>query len=206
MFMAMLARHCDHALDLAAEEFLQDPASAPRRLRRPQPDDERQHASGAEQLWSESWYFDAVSADGALGAYVRVGSYPNLGVCWYTACMCGPGRPTWPAWAGPWQRREPAMVSPGRPKGTAGGHGVPLGTATRGAAGLKKNGIPSSSGAVHGHRYNARILARHIARTYFEIDPARPTLKRDDVLDYLLSELSRAPGLFDLGFALRVSI
>ena len=70
------------------------------------------------------------------------------------------------------------------------------GTATRGAPGLKKNGIPSSSGAVHGHRYNARILARHIARTYFGIDPARPTLKRDEVLGYLLSELSRAPELW----------
>jgi hypothetical protein len=70
------------------------------------------------------------------------------------------------------------------------------GTATRGAPGLKKNGIPSSSGAVHGHRYNARILARHIARTYFGIDPARPTLKRQEVLDYLLTELSRAPELW----------
>ena len=70
------------------------------------------------------------------------------------------------------------------------------GTATRGAPGLKKNGIPSSSGAVHGHRYNARILARHIARTYFGIDPARPTMKRDEVLSYLLSELSRAPELW----------
>ncbi len=70
------------------------------------------------------------------------------------------------------------------------------GTVTRGAPGLKKHGLPSSSGAVHGHRYNARILARHIARTYFGVDPARPTLRRDEVLGYLLSEVTRAPELW----------
>jgi thioredoxin reductase len=70
------------------------------------------------------------------------------------------------------------------------------GTVTRGAPGLKKHGLPSSSGAVHGHRYNARILARHIARTYFGIDPARPTLKREDVLGYLLAEITHAPELW----------
>jgi thioredoxin reductase len=70
------------------------------------------------------------------------------------------------------------------------------GTMTRGAPGLKKHGLPSSSGAVHGHRYNARILARHIARKYFGIDPARPVLKSEDVLGYLLSEVSRAPELW----------
>lgn len=70
------------------------------------------------------------------------------------------------------------------------------GTATRGAQGLKKHGLPSSSGAVHGHRYNARILARHIAQKYFGIDPARPVLKREDVLGYLLSEITRAPELW----------
>jgi thioredoxin reductase len=70
------------------------------------------------------------------------------------------------------------------------------GTVTRGAPGLKKHGLPSSSGAVHGHRYNARILARHIAQKYFNVDPARPQLKRDDVLPYVLAELTRAPELW----------
>ena len=78
--------------------------------------------------------------------------------------------------------------------------GVPdlyfAGTVTRGAPGLKKHGLPSSSGAVHGHRYNARILARHIAQSYFGIDPARPHLKRDDVLRYILAEVTRAPELW----------
>jgi thioredoxin reductase len=78
--------------------------------------------------------------------------------------------------------------------------GVPdlyfAGTATRGAPGLKKHGLPSSSGAVHGHRYNARILARHIAQKYFANDPARPQLAADAVLPYLLAELTRAPELW----------
>ncbi len=30
----------------------------------------------------------------ASALYVRIGLYPNLGVCWYTALVCGPGRPT----------------------------------------------------------------------------------------------------------------
>ena len=78
--------------------------------------------------------------------------------------------------------------------------GVPnlyfAGTATRGAPGLKKHGLPSSSGAVHGHRYNARILARHIAQKYFGVDPARPVLKADEVLSYVLREVTRAPELW----------
>ena len=78
--------------------------------------------------------------------------------------------------------------------------GVPdlyfAGAVTRGAPGLKKHGLPSSSGAVGGHRYNGRILARHIAQKYFGIDPARPVLQRDAVLPYLLSELAHAPELW----------
>lgn len=78
--------------------------------------------------------------------------------------------------------------------------GVPdlyfAGTVTQGAPGLKKHGLPSSSGAVGGYRYNARILARHVARKYFGIDPARPTLARDEVIPYLLSEATRGPELW----------
>jgi hypothetical protein len=60
---------------------------------RPDAHDEGRHAPSGEQLWNESWYFDAVSEDGSLGAYVRIGLYPNLGVAWYTAYVTGPGRP-----------------------------------------------------------------------------------------------------------------
>lgn len=70
------------------------------------------------------------------------------------------------------------------------------GAITRGAPGLKKHGLPSNSGAVHGHRYNARVLARHLARTYFGIDPDRPRLAASAVVPYLLSEATHAPELW----------
>ncbi len=94
MFMTMLARHSQHALDLAAEELLPDAHSAPAAPLRPAPQDESKHEPSAEPLWNESWYFDAIAPDGSIGAYVRIGIYPNLGRCWYTALVCGPGRPT----------------------------------------------------------------------------------------------------------------
>ena len=46
------------------------------------------------------------------------------------------------------------------------------GTISQGAAGLKKHGLPANSGAVHGARYNARVLARHIAATRFRVPAA----------------------------------
>src|SRR3954464_8120075 len=61
---------------------------------RPEPVDEGRHEPGPEQLWNESWYFDAISEDGTLGLYTRLGLYPNLGVSWITAVVCGPGRDT----------------------------------------------------------------------------------------------------------------
>jgi hypothetical protein len=49
---------------------------------------------------------------------------------------------------------------------------------------------------VHGHRYNARFLARHLAQKYFGIDPDRPQVKPAEVLPYLLAEVTRAPELW----------
>ena len=70
------------------------------------------------------------------------------------------------------------------------------GTITQGAAGLKKHGIPSNSGAVQGHRYNARVLARHLAESHFDVrTPARP-IEPSHVVPFLLSELSHGPELW----------
>jgi hypothetical protein len=55
--------------------------------------DEGRHPVGPERLWNESWYFDLVDEDAGLGAYVRLGLYPNMGVAWYTAYVTGPERP-----------------------------------------------------------------------------------------------------------------
>jgi thioredoxin reductase len=70
------------------------------------------------------------------------------------------------------------------------------GTITQGAPGLKKHGIPSYSGAVHGHRYNARILASRLAENAFGIAPTHPEIALADLRDYLLAEATRAPELW----------
>lgn len=70
------------------------------------------------------------------------------------------------------------------------------GTITQGSSGLKKHGISSYSGAVHGHRYNSRILVRHLAERHFGIVPERPTIALRDLLDYVLAELTSAPELW----------
>jgi thioredoxin reductase len=70
------------------------------------------------------------------------------------------------------------------------------GTITQGAAGLKKHGIPSYSGALQGYRYNARLLVRHIAEGHFGVEPERPPLPLADLRDHLLAEATYAPELW----------
>jgi thioredoxin reductase len=70
------------------------------------------------------------------------------------------------------------------------------GTIGQGARGLQKHGIPANSGAVHGARYNARVLARRIAAERFGIAPERPRIEPDALVDYLARELAEAPELW----------
>ena len=70
------------------------------------------------------------------------------------------------------------------------------GTITQGSAGLKKHGIPPNSGALHGYRYNARVLVRHLAEEYFGAVPNRPEVDPGDLRDHLLAEATRAPELW----------
>ncbi len=94
MFLTTLARYAQQVLDLDALELLPEPGSGRPPALRPEPADEGRHAPGAEQLWNESWYFDVISEDGTTALYTRLGLYPNLGVSWLTAFVCGPQRPT----------------------------------------------------------------------------------------------------------------
>jgi len=94
MFLVTLARYAQQVLDLDAIELLPEPGSGRPPALRPEPQDEAPHEAGSEELWNESWYFDAVSADERLGVYTRLGLYPNLGVSWLTAFVCGPDRQT----------------------------------------------------------------------------------------------------------------
>lgn len=70
------------------------------------------------------------------------------------------------------------------------------GTITQGSSGLKKHGIPSNSGAVHGHRYNGRVLVSHLAETQFGKTIDRAPLAAADLRDHLLAEATRAPELW----------
>ncbi len=72
------------------------------------------------------------------------------------------------------------------------------GTISQGAGGLKKHGQPANSGAVHGARYNARLLARHIAATRFAAPAAseRPRIPPDELIDTLVNHLSFSPELW----------
>jgi thioredoxin reductase len=70
------------------------------------------------------------------------------------------------------------------------------GTISQGASGLKKHGQPSNSGAVHGARYNARILVDRIAETRFGLARERPTIEPAALVEFILGELASGPELW----------
>jgi thioredoxin reductase len=70
------------------------------------------------------------------------------------------------------------------------------GTIMQGSQGLRKHGIPSNSGAVQGYRYNARVLARHLAQSHFGKRYERRVIRADEVAPLLLAEASRGPELW----------
>jgi thioredoxin reductase len=81
------------------------------------------------------------------------------------------------------------------------------GTIGQGSKGLRKHGIPSNSGAVHGARYNARVLAGYLARTRFGIQPERPVIAPEAVSTYLTHELAEGPEVFhQRGYLARVLV
>ena len=73
------------------------------------------------------------------------------------------------------------------------------------APGLRKHGVASLSTMVGGFRYNARVLARHLAESRFGVSRERPRVERDRVPGYLLDELNCSPELaFQKGYLARV--
>jgi hypothetical protein len=71
------------------------------------------------------------------------------------------------------------------------------GAAGQGAIGLRKHGVPSNSGGLGGFRHNARVLARYLAESCFNVTIPRPTLEPSEVVPYLLAEVSRAAELWN---------
>lgn len=69
------------------------------------------------------------------------------------------------------------------------------GNVTQAAGGLRKHGVASLSSMVCGFRYNARVLARHLAETVFGVVLERPQLEPETVVDTIIGELNEAPEL-----------
>jgi thioredoxin reductase len=79
------------------------------------------------------------------------------------------------------------------------------GNVTQASPGLRKHGATSSSGSVSGFRYNARVLAQHIAEKHFGIRLARQAVDDHEVVPYLLGQLAHAPELWtQKGYLARV--
>jgi thioredoxin reductase len=69
------------------------------------------------------------------------------------------------------------------------------GTIMQASRGMLKHGIPSNSGAVQGYRYNARVLARHIAERMGKRYDG-PRLRMEEVGPFILREASSGPELW----------
>jgi thioredoxin reductase len=70
------------------------------------------------------------------------------------------------------------------------------GNAGVGALDLRRHGIGSNSSAVWGFRYNARVLARHIAERLGRVSPEARPVAQDDVAELLGDELRRCGELW----------
>jgi thioredoxin reductase len=79
------------------------------------------------------------------------------------------------------------------------------GNLTQAAPGLRKHGVASLSSMVCGFRYNARVLAEHLAETRFGVSLPRSPIAPEHVVPYLIRELNGAPELaFQKGYLARV--
>jgi hypothetical protein len=69
------------------------------------------------------------------------------------------------------------------------------GNTTQGARGMRKHGASPNSTSVNGFRYNARVVAEHVADR-LGVERERPLLERPAVVPLILHELSSAPELW----------
>jgi thioredoxin reductase len=69
------------------------------------------------------------------------------------------------------------------------------GTAMQASRGIGKQGVSNNSSMIVGFRYNARVLAQHLAERFFRTRVRRRPLERDSVVPYLLGELTSSPEL-----------
>jgi hypothetical protein len=69
------------------------------------------------------------------------------------------------------------------------------GNATQASLGVRKHGVASLSSMVCGFRYNARLLAGHIAETVFGRARERRRLEPEEVVPFVVDELNDGPEL-----------
>jgi hypothetical protein len=78
MFRTLVARQAQHAIDMKAWKLVKPDIS----FYRPGIADKGEHTPPDDHpLWNESWYFDAITPDGEVGIYARIGRLPNQGCC-----------------------------------------------------------------------------------------------------------------------------
>jgi len=125
---------------------------------------------------------DVISATGFVAPLVDL---PDLGVATFGASRLPVQTPWW----------ESATVPGIRFAGTIG----------QGAKGLQRHGVPANSGAVHGARYNARVLVANVAARDFGLVADSPRIAPDGLVDMIVRELAEAPELFhQRGYLTRV--
>ena len=143
----------------------------------------RIHASGT--TWEAELELESDEVIAATGFRAPVRDLPSLGVA-----MVNDGR--MPAQTPYWE----SISVPGI---------YFAGNVTQASPGLRKHGATSSSGSVNGFRYNARVLAQHIAEKHFGLRLERLLLDGDQIVPYLLGELAHAPELWtQKGYLTRV--
>ena len=139
-----------------------------------QADGYRIHASGT--TWDGELELESDEVIAATGFRAPVRDLPTLGVA-----MVNDGR--MPAQTPYWE----SVSVPGI---------YFAGNVTQASPGLRKHGATSSSGSVNGFRYNARVLAQHIAEKHFGLPRERRQLDGGEIVSHLLGELAHAPELW----------
>ena len=134
----------------------------------------RVHLAGT--TWPGGLVLDADDVIAATGFKVPLGDLPDLGV----ATLQGDRLPALdPYWE--------SISVPGL---------FFAGNATVGSPGLRKHGAGSASTSVRGFRYNARVLARHLAERLGRAEPEARPLAEDSVAGLLARELGRCSELW----------
>jgi thioredoxin reductase len=112
----------------------------------------------------------------ATGFVTPLGDLPELGVATFGQSRLPAQTPYW----------ESASVPGVHFAGTIG----------QGSAGLRKHGLPANSGAVHGARYNARVLAARLARRHGGVPPAPRPIAPAALVGELAAILDASPELW----------